>query len=85
MDFSNVPGGEPLRLSDALAQQLTRRERDVVQLTLAGYPTISIAKRLGLAVGSIKNHRTRIFRKLDITTERELFLVQRACDEGRVN
>jgi DNA-binding CsgD family transcriptional regulator len=85
LDFSNMPSDVPVSLSDALARQLTPRERDIVQLTLAGYPTISIAKRLGLAVGSIKNHRTRIFRKLDITTERELFLVQRACDEGRVN
>ena len=85
LDFSNEPGRAPVRLSFTLAQQLTPRERDIVQLTLGGYPTISIAKRLGLAVGSVKNHRTRIFRKLDITTERELFLLQRACDEGRAN
>jgi DNA-binding CsgD family transcriptional regulator len=61
-------------LDARLSRRLTPRERDVVELTLAGYPTISIAKRLGLAVGTVKNHRTRIFRKLDITTERELFL-----------
>ena len=85
LDFTDVPGGAPVRLSDALAHQLTPRERDIVQLTLAGYPTISIAKRLGLAVGSVKNHRTRIFRKLDITTERELFVLLRAGDEDRSN
>lgn len=54
--------------------ELTAREQDIVRLTLEGYPTIAIAQRLGLAVGTVKNHRTRIFRKLDITTERELFL-----------
>jgi DNA-binding CsgD family transcriptional regulator len=85
LDFTDVPGGAPVRLSDALAHQLTPRERDIVELTLAGYPTISIAKRLGLAVGSVKNHRTRIFRKLDITTERELFVLLRAGDEDRSN
>ena len=85
LDFSNLPGNDPISLSETLARQLTPRERDIVQLTLAGYPTISIANRLGLAVGSVKNHRTRIFRKLDITTERELFLIQRACDDDRAN
>jgi DNA-binding CsgD family transcriptional regulator len=40
---------------------------------------------LGLAVGTVKNHRTRIFRKLDITTERELFLIQRSPDAQRFN
>jgi DNA-binding CsgD family transcriptional regulator len=85
LDFTNEPAGAPAQLHDALARHLTPRERDIVQLTLAGYPTISIAQKLKLAVGSVKNHRTRIFRKLDITTERELFLVQRAADDGAVN
>jgi DNA-binding CsgD family transcriptional regulator len=85
LDFSNEPAGAPVQLQDSLARQLTPRERDIVQLTLAGYPIISIAEKLNLAVGSVKNHRTRIFRKLDITTERELFLVHRAADEAAVN
>jgi DNA-binding CsgD family transcriptional regulator len=80
LDFD--PPGAAVVLSESLSRRLTPRERDIVQLTLAGHPTVSIAKRLGLAVGSVKNHRTRIFRKLDITTERELFLVQRAADDG---
>ena len=33
-----------------------------------------IAERLGITVGTVKNHRRRIYEKLDITTERELFL-----------
>jgi DNA-binding CsgD family transcriptional regulator len=64
-------------LHPSIVRQLTPRESDIVRLTLAGYPTISIARRLNLSVGTVKNHRTRIFRKLDITTERELFLIQR--------
>ena len=43
-------------------------------LTLEGHPIASIAKRLGVTSGTIKNHRLRLYQKLDITTERELFL-----------
>ena len=62
-------------LSDDLAwPELSSRERDVVNLILAGHPTAGIAAKLGLARGTVKNHRRSIYTKLDITTERELFL-----------
>ncbi len=64
-DQPNLPFEEPL----------TPRERDIVKLILKGYPTLSIAGRLGLTRGTVKNHRRRIYGKLDITTERELFLM----------
>lgn len=54
--------------------ELSQRERELVQLVLAGHPTAAIAERLGITVGTAKNHRRRIYEKLDITTERELFL-----------
>lgn len=54
--------------------ELSQRERELVQLVLAGHPTAAIAERLGITVGTTKNHRRRIYEKLDITTERELFL-----------
>jgi len=84
-DFVLAPGGaiEYIDVSGEHARAitppgliggLTPRERDIVRLTLEGHPTISIARKLKLAVGTVKNHRTRIFKKLDITTERELFL-----------
>ena len=57
-----------------LRTQLTPRERDIVGLVLLGYPTAKIADKLGLSVNTIKNHRKRMYSKLDITTERELFL-----------
>jgi DNA-binding CsgD family transcriptional regulator len=53
---------------------LTPREKAIVRLIFSGYPTIEIASRLSVALGTVKNHRKRIFKKLDITTERELFL-----------
>lgn len=65
--------GEPA-LPAALAQNLTSREQEIVQMILQGYPTASIAERLGLSKGTVKNYRRRIYEKLDITTEREIFL-----------
>jgi DNA-binding CsgD family transcriptional regulator len=66
-------GGPAARIPAALAQQLTEREQEVVLLTLQGHPVIEIARKLGLSRGTVKNYRLSIYRKLDITTERELF------------
>jgi DNA-binding CsgD family transcriptional regulator len=54
--------------------ELTPREREIVVLVLEGHPSVTIAKRLGIGRGTVKNHRRRLYDKLDITTERELFL-----------
>jgi DNA-binding CsgD family transcriptional regulator len=85
-DFGPAPGGfcdevtpEPTQtkgvmgLPQVLADLLTDREQQVVLLTLKGYPVIEIARKLGLSRGTVKNYRLAIYRKLDITTERELF------------
>ncbi len=56
-------------------EALTPREQQIVALILDGHPTLTIAKKLGLSRGTVKNHRRRIYYKLDITTERELFLL----------
>lgn len=67
------PTGEP-QIPVGLWPVLSQREQELVQLILAGHPTATIAERLGITVGTTKNHRRRIYEKLDITTERELFL-----------
>jgi DNA-binding CsgD family transcriptional regulator len=67
----------------AMAHDLTDREQQVVLLTLQGYPVIGIAQKLGLSRGTVKNHRLAIYRKLDITTERELFGVYMAALRGQ--
>jgi DNA-binding CsgD family transcriptional regulator len=87
-DFGTAPGGYcdeilaqpgPLpgpvlgALPPAMAAQLSPREQEVVRLTLRGFPVIEIARRMGLSRGTVKNYRAAIYRKLDITTERELF------------
>jgi DNA-binding CsgD family transcriptional regulator len=84
-DFGAAPGGlcdqvevpalsAPRAPCDSWLAPLTPRERQIVMLTLEGHPIAGIAKRLGVKPGTIKNHRLRVYQKLDITTERELFL-----------
>ena len=73
------PGLEPMAQSTTLLPanmwpELSARERELVKLMLAGHRTVSIAQKLGIATGTAKNHRLHIYKKLDITTERELFL-----------
>jgi DNA-binding CsgD family transcriptional regulator len=69
-----VPIDHKAALGSFLQRELTPRERDIVNLILMGYPSIKIAERLKLSLNTIKNHKKRMYLKLDITTERELFL-----------
>ncbi len=62
-----------LELPNQLSAPLTEREQQVALKILQGYPAIEIAKKLNLSRGTVKNYRLSIYRKLDITTERELF------------
>ncbi|HKJ75273.1 MAG TPA: LuxR C-terminal-related transcriptional regulator [Alphaproteobacteria bacterium] len=55
------------------SHELTPREQQIVALAFRGYPNELIAEKLGLSVGTVRNHRHRLYYKLDITTERELF------------
>ncbi|WP_246682880.1 helix-turn-helix transcriptional regulator [Mesorhizobium sp. B2-8-3] len=84
-DFGAAPGGQcdqvevsamhaPRADPNDWLSVLTNRERQIVELTLEGHPIASIADRLGVKRGTVKNHRLRLYQKLDITTERELFL-----------
>ncbi|GLS19311.1 hypothetical protein GCM10007874_23280 [Labrys miyagiensis] len=62
---------------------LTPREVDIVKLILEGHPTAAIAQRLNLQRGTVKNHRLRIYEKLDITSERELFITYIQALQGQ--
>ncbi len=73
------PSGGPAALPANLWPELSTRERELVALILAGHPSATLARRLGITVGTVKNHRRRIYAKLDITTERELFLQYFEC------
>lgn len=51
---------------------LTERQKQIVQLSFEGHHNASIAGLLNISVGGVKNHKLRIYDKLDITSEREL-------------
>ncbi len=64
----------------AAENPLTGRERDVVRLAARGHTAVSIAGRLGLAEGTVRNHVTRAKRKLSASTI--LDLVRKAEPNG---
>ncbi|MGO4355135.1 LuxR C-terminal-related transcriptional regulator [Rhizobium sp. RAF36] len=80
IEIASTPSSS--RSSFGWLEALTQREREIVILTLEGHPIASIAKRLGLQCGTVKNHRLRLYQKLDITTERELFLMHMRYIQG---
>jgi len=62
----NYAGGK------ADGDQLTGREREVVQLVAEGKISKEIADRLNISVHTVETHRTNIMRKLEIHTVGEL-------------
>ena len=53
-------------------EQLTRRERELVDLVAGGASNKDIARRLAISVKTVKTHLTSIFRKLGLSTRLEL-------------
>jgi len=56
-------------------EKLTLREAEVVRHALMGRANIDISQRMNLSHQVVKNMKSAIYRKLDITTEKELFLI----------
>ena len=52
--------------------QLTERERDVMQLLVAGLPNKLVADQLGISVRTAEVHRSRIFEKMQVKSAVEL-------------
>lgn len=55
-----------------LERVLTLRERAIFDLVMAGATTGSIAQRLEISKGTVKNYRIRIYRKAGVSSERAL-------------
>ncbi|GAA3220060.1 response regulator [Dactylosporangium siamense] len=62
---------------------LTRREREVLDLIAAGLPNATIATRLGLAGKTVGNHISTIFAKLQVATRAEAIVRARDAGLGR--
>jgi two-component system nitrate/nitrite response regulator NarL len=50
-------------------QELTPREKEVLQAMVEGLAAKAIAKRLGVATKTVENHKIRIFDKLGVRTQ----------------
>lgn len=55
------------------AEQLTPREQLIVSMVLRGHSSLSISLHLGIAEGTVKNHRKHLYCKLGISSQSELF------------
>ena len=57
---------------DAELDELTPREREVLQLIARGYVYKEIAARLSLSVKTVESHVSSVLRKLQLSTRHEL-------------
>jgi DNA-binding NarL/FixJ family response regulator len=64
-------GGEPLG-GDAELDELTPREREVLQLIARGYRYKEIAARLHLSIKTVEAHVSSVLRKLQLSSRHEL-------------
>ena len=58
--------------ADGQLATLSRREREVVEMIVQSYSYKEIAGRLGVGVSTIGTHMNHIYRKLDVSTRREI-------------
>ncbi len=61
-------GGPPVAYGRTTASRLTVREREVIALIATGAGNKEIVKWLGVAMSTVKTHRERLMRKLDLHT-----------------
>ncbi len=55
------------------ASLLSPREKDVLDLMLHGHSTDATARKLGIAIETVRRHRKAIYRKLDVSSQTDLF------------
>ena len=65
-------GAPPPRADDAELEQLTAREREVLQLIARGYMYKEIAHRLGISPKTVEAHVSAVLRKLQLSSRHEL-------------
>lgn len=67
-----------------LTDKLTEREVDVLRLVARGFTNADIAERLHLSEGTVRNHVSAIFSKLDVAdrTQAAVIAIQHGLGEG---
>jgi DNA-binding NarL/FixJ family response regulator len=68
--FAGAP--PPVPADDAELEQLTAREREVLQLIARGYMYKEIAHRLGISPKTVEAHVSAVLRKLQLSSRHEL-------------
>ncbi len=58
---------------------LTSRERDVLELVAGGLDRAAIAERLFISTDTVRTHLMRMFRKLDVHSQREAVAFAARC------
>ncbi|NRA71620.1 MAG: helix-turn-helix transcriptional regulator [Gammaproteobacteria bacterium] len=64
---------ESKRYSRLDSLNLTKREKEIVNLILDGFSSAAIAEKCFVSQGTVKNHRKNIYRKLGIKSQAQLF------------
>lgn len=75
-------------IADSLTrEELTSREKDVLELLGRGMPNKAIARALGIAEGTVKAHMKRMFGKLSATTRTQavVFANERGLLQGQAS
>jgi DNA-binding CsgD family transcriptional regulator len=70
-DYSKIES----TVSAMFHNRLTPRETQVVAQVLEGHSSDSIARDLGISVGTVRIHRRNIYAKLQISSQQELFAI----------
>ena len=61
--------------AEGIAQPLSEREIEILRLAKRGLPNLQIAKALHLSPGTVRNHLSAIYRKLDVHSRPEALQV----------
>jgi DNA-binding NarL/FixJ family response regulator len=70
--LDSFAGPPPPRADDADLEQLTGREREVLQLIARGYMYKEVALRLGISPKTVEAHVSAVLRKLQLSSRHEL-------------
>jgi len=73
---------QPARELESPLQELTGREREILQLIAEGYSSKEVAKRLSISVRTVESHRSAVMGKLNV--HKVAGLVRFAIREGMI-
>lgn len=78
-------GREPGAAIELLGARFTGREREILELFAAGWGNQTIARRVGLAPKTVRNHVSVLIAKLHATDRGEAIVRARAAGYGKQN